>query len=124
MPIGIRITRAILSDGQDVMRLGFSKFTEHVDSGQRLRRQPGGLERAFGGAASSAEVDVVFEDVTTAQYDWLAERALSATPLRLRTKGGFSAQVSIASVDRTLLPARHDTIAWNVPVKFFILSRD
>ena len=119
--IGINLPRAILSDGGDTQRFGFSTFTERADSGMTLRRQAGGLERAVAGIPSTAEVRARAEQVTSPQFDWLFARI--GIPLQLRMPTGFSARVAIASLNRRLVSARSDTTAWGVDITFFILER-
>lgn len=120
--IGIILTRAIISDGADRLRMGFSSFGEQGDSGMRLRRQPGDVERALGGIASTAEVRAVAEKVTPAQFEWLLERL--GRVVHLRTPDGFSAEVTIARVIRNQDYRKSDTLAWGVNITFYIVTRN
>lgn len=120
--IGITLRRAILSDGADSQRLGFSLFSERADSGMTLRRQSGGGERAVAGIPSNAEVRARAEEVTGVQFDWMFDRI--GVPLNLRVPTGFSARVAIAQLHRQLVAGKSDTTAWGVDIVFYVLERN
>ena len=119
--IGILLTESVVSDDAASQRFKFSLVREHAESGMTLRRQAGGVERAIAGVASSAEVEIRAERVTGAQYEWLVERLGRQVQLRMPT--GFSAQVVVARLERTLVSSRSDTIAWGVNLVFYVIRR-
>ena len=118
--IGVTLTAAIVSDGEDIRRLKFSQITERGDSGMTLRRQAGRGERAIAGVPSTAEVHCVAEQITAADFEWLNSKLGLPVTLRL---ADFSANVVVRSVSRTKVFARSDTQAWGVQVVFYIIRR-
>ena len=119
--IGILLTAAILSDGNDLQRYKLSSFAERADSGMTLRRQAGQGERAISGVPSTAVIEAVAQEVSAAAYEWLVERL--GLPIQLRLQG-FSARVVVKQADRVRMSARSDDLAWNVQLVFFVIERN
>ena len=119
--IGIIFTSAIITDGEDRQRFFFSAIEESAMSGMSLRRQKGGTERAISGVASTAELNVTAQSVTSYQYEWLVTRV--GRPVRVQIPSGFSGTCAIATVRRVLRAEKHDTKAWDMEIRFYIIER-
>ena len=119
--IGYTITRAILSDGQQRIRLLVTGFGQQADSGATLQRQFGNLERAISGVSSSADITLTADKVTIADYNFILERL--NTPMILKMPSGFSADVRVKSIRDLVNFGRSEQYAFNVPIRLFIIRR-
>ena len=119
--IGYTITRAILTDGQQRIRLLLTGFGEQADSGASLQRQFGNLERAIGGVSSTAEIVLNVDKITVADYTFILERL--NTPLTLKLPSGFSVDVRVKRINKAINFTQGDTYAFNVPITFYIIRR-
>ena len=120
--IGYEITSAILSDGQQRIRLQVTGFGQQADSGATLQRQFGNLERAIGGVSSSAEITITADRVTIADYNFILERL--NTPLKLKMPSGFSADVRVKSIRDLVNFSRSEQYAFGVPIVLYIIRRN